>query len=446
MSQASEFLLTSQQRARWMRFDTAQLLKRFFFCERSLLVSEASWIPAIAPLEIKTSLARYIWQSAETADSLRERVFELRFPSRLLEEEGTDRALIELFNAVKNSPSVPAFLLSVGRILLPALRDAYQAYLEASDLIADGPTHRFLTLALAEKAEQITAFELWIEAALSQNPEVRSEATAWADEVAKRLSATGGVGVGPPVSSEPGGPLPRAKAYSIPVHPARDQRFWPCRFYWPDIVDPSYPYGEGTQLQLRSAVSHVNEVWAVEAGGVMLSALADVLPWEWIYNSARWTYDESRHCRMGYDRLMAWGLDPAEIPLGTYIYESATTGDVGDAATNLLGMLFFFETKNIRHKPERTRLFHSYGDSLSEHDMDFDWADETLHASYGKRWLKELLAVRGQDPGTYEEVRTSCEKLVADYVGTATQTEITDLKAVADRLLTKANRLRLSSD
>ena len=68
MLQTGEFLLTSEQRARWMRFDTAQLLKRFFFCERSLLVSEASWIPAIAPLEIKTSLAQFIWQSAETAN------------------------------------------------------------------------------------------------------------------------------------------------------------------------------------------------------------------------------------------------------------------------------------------------------------------------------------------------------------------------------------------
>ena len=442
MSQASEFLSTKQQRARWMRFDTAQLLKRFFFCERSLLVSEAAWIPCIASLEIKTNLARYVWQSAETADSLRKRVFELRFPSRLLEEEGTDRALIELFDAVKDSPSVPAFLLSVGRILLPALRDAYQAYLEASDLIADGPTHRFLRLALAEKEEQISAFELWIEAALSQNPEARAEATSWADEIAKQLFAVGGVGVEPLVSSNPVGPLPKAKAYSIPVHPARDARFWPCRFYWPDIVDPSYPYGEGMQLQLRSAISHVNEVWAVEAGGIILSAFADILPWEWIYNSARWTYDESRHCRMGYDRLMAWGLDPAEIPLGTYIYESATTRDAGDVTMNFLGMLFFFETKNIRHKPERTRLFHSYGDSLSEHDMDFDWADETLHASYGKRWLKELLALRGQDPAAYEEVRRNCEKLVTDYVGTATQTEITDLKAVADRLMTKADRLR----
>src|SRR6201984_1892867 len=106
MAQASPFLLSAQPRARWMRFDTAQLLKRFFFCERSLLVSMAAWIPAIAPLEMKCDLARFIWQCAETAHALRNRVFELRFPSRMLEEEGADGALIELFSGIKHSPSV----------------------------------------------------------------------------------------------------------------------------------------------------------------------------------------------------------------------------------------------------------------------------------------------------------------------------------------------------
>src|ERR1700675_4128044 len=133
MAESSEFLSSPQPRARWMRLDTAQLLKRFFFCERSLLVSEAAWIPAIAPLEVKTGLGRCIWQNAETAHALRNRVFELRFPSRLLEKQGTDHALIELFGAVRDSPSVPAFLLSIGKVLLPALRDSYHEYLKVSD-------------------------------------------------------------------------------------------------------------------------------------------------------------------------------------------------------------------------------------------------------------------------------------------------------------------------
>jgi hypothetical protein len=417
-----------------MRLDTAQLLKRFFFCERSLLVSEAAWIAAIAPLEIKTGLARFIWQGSESAHALRNRVFELRFPSRLLEEEGADRALVQMFDWVRNSPSVPAFLLSLGKVLLPALHDSYRDYLEASDPIADGPTHRFLSLAFAEKAEQIKSFDQWAESILSQNPESLTEALAWKQAMANRLADVGGVGVGPAPSLAVGEPLPGSKSFAVPERPARDRRFWSCRFYWPDVIDPTYPYGEGMQLQLRSAVSHINEVWAVEAGGVILSAFADLLPWEWIYNSARWTYDESRHCRMGYERLMAWGLDPAEIPLGTYIYESASRED----PIYLLGMLYFFETKNIRHKPARAKLFHEYGDSVSEHDMDFDWADETLHAGYGKRWLKELLAARGEDPAAYDRVRERCAELVSDYVGTATSKEISDIKTVASALMAKA--------
>jgi hypothetical protein len=441
MSQSSEFLSSSQPRARWMRLDTAQLLKRFFFCERSLLVSEAAWIPAIAPLEIKTGLARFIWQSAETAHALRNRVFELRFPSRLLEEQGADHALIELFGAVKDSPSVPAFLLSVGTVLLPALRDSYREYLEASDAIADGPTHRFLSLALSEKEEQISVFGQWVDSALGLNPELREGALAWTDAVAGRLAHVGGVGVGPSPAADNAGPLPGSKTYVVPDRPARDPRFWPCRFYWPDVVDPNYPYGEGLQLQLRSAISHVNEVWAVEAGGVMLSAFADVLPWEWIRNAARWTYDESRHCQMGYERLMAWGLDPSEIPLGTYIYDSAS----GQDPIYRLGMLYFFETKNIKHKPARAQLFHAYGDATSEHDMDFDWADETMHAGYGKHWLKELLAVRGEDPAAYDQVRERCERLVRDYVGTATAQEVADIKRVAEALLAKARRTNVGA-
>ncbi len=100
--------------------------------------------------------------------------------------------------------------------------------------------------------------------------------------------------------------------------------------------------------------------------------------------------------------------------MGTYIYESAS----GQDPIYRLGMLFFFETKNIKHKPARAQLFHAYGDSVSEHDMDFDWADETMHAGYGKHWLKELLAVRGEDPAAYDQVRERCEKLVRDYVAT----------------------------
>jgi uncharacterized ferritin-like protein (DUF455 family) len=434
MSQAVPYLLAERPRARWMRFDTAQILKRFFFCERALLVSEAALLPLIAPVEMKTELPRLIWQGAQTAQALRERVFELRFPSRVLEEEDPDAALVELFGTLKDSPSAPAFLLAMGDVLLPALRDSYRDYLEVSDPIADGPTHRFLRLALAEKREQVGTVSQWAKSALSGSPECRSAASVWARAFRDQLSALGNVGVGSSATCGELRPVPGRRAYVIPDSPARDPRFWPCRFYWPDIVDPSFPYGEGLKLQLRSAISHLNEVWAVETGGVILSAFAHVLPWEWINDAARWTYDESRHCQMGYDRLCAWGFDPKEIPLGTYIYESAA----GEDPIYRLGMLYFFETKNIRHKPVRAGLFHTYGDKLSEHDMDFDWADETIHAGYGRHWLKQLLSVRGEDPANYESIRHRCGELIRACVATATTAEVAAIKRVADSLIAKS--------
>ena len=67
----------------------------------------------------------------------------------------------------------------------------------------------------------------------------------------------------------------------------------------------------------------LNEVWAVETGGAILHAFAEDLDWEYIYDAARWTYDESRHVLMGYERLRAWGFALDEMPLGSYIYDSA---------------------------------------------------------------------------------------------------------------------------
>src|SRR6185437_12388137 len=143
--------------------------KRFFFCERSLLIGLAAWLPSIHSLDIKIELPHLLWQNAQTADALRKRVFELRYPSRLMEED-QDAPLIALCNAIQNAPSVPALLGSVGKVMLPALHAAYRTYLELSDPIADGPTHRFLALALQEKEAQARTISAWAESELAHNP------------------------------------------------------------------------------------------------------------------------------------------------------------------------------------------------------------------------------------------------------------------------------------
>jgi hypothetical protein len=423
-----------------MRYDTAVILKRFFFCERSLIITQAGWLAAIAPLEVKTTLSRLMWEDAMTADAMRQRVFELRYPSRFM-EIGDEGPLLQLVDEARNAPSALALFWSLAEVFKPSLLAAYRVYLELADVIGDGPSFRFMDLAAREKAQQIETLRKLMPLMRDAEPDAQTEAEAWLSKLNNRLKAMGGIGLDS-VEAKQGKPvqLPGRKPFTLAQVPARDKRFVHARYYWPDIIDPKYPYGEGLRLQLRTAISHLNEVWAIEAGGALLNAFADQLGWEFIFDAARWTYDESRHCRMGYERLMAWGYEPGELPLGTYIYDSARDQD----PIYRLGMLFFFETKNIKKKRERIKSFTDYEDDVSRHDMDFDWADETIHASYGNRWLTKLLEIRGSDSPDPHVIRARCGDLVDAMVNAATDEDRKQIRAIADAIVDKAERIAMS--
>ena len=427
------YLMGEQSRAKWMRVDTAEILKRFFFLERSTIISQAGWLAGIPSLAIKTELPYFFWQDALTANKLQERVFELRYPSRLM-EVGDDQPLVAVFDELMNAPGPEAFILGLARVIKPAMLSAYQEYLSRADSLADGPTLRFVKAAIADKSEQIAVLNRFAQQMLVHNPGAAPGAEAWVSSLSQALNHTGGLSLEKPVLPASPFEIKGSVKYQLAEIPARDSRFQLCRFYWPNIIDPDYPYGEGIQLQLRSAVSHFNEVWAVESGGAILAAFADELPWEFIYEAARWTYDEARHTRMGYARLAAWGFTPEDLPLGSYIYESAR----GQDPVVRLGMLHYFETKNIGKKTKRAQAFSSFDDKLSQHDMEFDWADETIHAHYGRRWLTELSRTQPGRVPSIEDLNQKCDQLVAAEVAEATSADLEIIRKIADNMIQKA--------
>jgi hypothetical protein len=266
------------------------------------------------------------------------------------------------------------------------LESRYLDFLAATDDLDDGPTERIVRQAIAD---------------------LQRGSAAWPD---------------------PDGP------FAVPDVPEKDPRYAHHTYYWPDTIVPGYPYGEGIALRVRSAVSHLNEVWAVDTAGAILRALAPELGWEWIRDAARWTYDEARHMLMGKRRLETWGLPAAATPLGGYIYEACA----GQDPLYRLGMLGYFETKNIGRKRERAQAFHDMGDATSETDMEFDWADETLHAEYGRRWLRRLLEARGADPESWPSVLEECERLVQERVGRATSDDLERIRTCAAALVAAA--------
>ncbi|MCU0514252.1 MAG: DUF455 family protein [Anaerolineae bacterium] len=434
MSNEAKYLPGVQARARYMRMDTARILKRYFFCEQALVLAQAGWLAAIPDLEAKIAIPQFFWEDALTGHALRERVFELRFPSRLL-EVADDAPIVAVFEEAIHAPSPLAFVQSLAQVYKPAQLQAYRAYLDIADAIADGPSLRFLQMAVTDKAAQITTLAHFAQQMHGHaTPAERDTAAAWVAALQQRMQATGGLSVDRPTPEN--GPLPTAALrhpFALAQEAAHDARFQVCRYYWPNVVDPTFAYGDGVLLQLRSAVSHLNEVWAVETGGAILQALGEELGWEFILDAARWTYDEARHTRMGYDRLLSWGYTPADLPLGSYIYDSAR----GEPAYTRLGMLHYFETKNIGKKHERAAAFESYQDDASQHDMEFDWADETIHAHYGSKWIKALRE-RHPDLMDKDALLQHCEQLVDNMVHSATDADRQRIHEVATAMIARA--------
>lgn len=404
------------------RVESAAALKRFFHVERALTIACAAWIPWARRLETKAALAQAAWEDALTAEALKQRIYELKYPDRSL-EVGPDRSFVLLFEAGRHAPSVTAFLDCLSSVQLGAVLQDYREYLSASDEVADGPTHRFLRQAVADHTEQVRTLQ---RAAATEGPPGRE----WTSAMGTVLDEIRQGGESPDVVL-PGRP------WRLPEAPGRDERYFANRFYWPDNFDAAYPYGEGMRLQLRSAISHLNEVWAVDVAAANLVMLSPSLGWAYTLDAARWLYDESRHMMMGQLRLDRWGLTPREIPLGHYIYDACQN----EEPLLRLAMLAYFETKNIGRKRDRVMQLHALGDQVSARDMDFDWADEGIHASYGRKWMKAALAATGRSPEEWPQLLDRCEQLVAAQVSTSTAQERAALTERAQALIRRAEEL-----
>lgn len=421
------------QRAKLMRRDTAEILTRLFFVERSLIISQAGWIPSVPKIEHKAALARFLWEDSLAADGIRNRIFELRYPRRDINLT-LHMAPVSFYDEARNAPSATAFVLALATVLKPALRDAYRAYYELSDRLSDGPSALILRHALNDLDAQIDELNDIAELMLTVDPGERIAAEAWASAAAAQLRELGDSLLDMTIEPQQAKPIVGRVPFALATAPARDPRFHNMRVYWPHLIDPDYPSGDGVALQLRSAIGHFNEMWAAEAAGIALVQFADKLDWEFLMDTARWCYDESRHALMGYQRLMDWGFVPEDLPAGDYIYRVMMEND----PIFSIGLLHYFETRYIHRGQERIATFTEYQDLASRHDYEFDWADETFHAEYGRTWLTELFKTRQNAPRTVDELRIACETAVAGALDTITDAEKQQVRAIADAMFLKA--------
>jgi uncharacterized ferritin-like protein (DUF455 family) len=355
------------------------LQRRLYRTIRETMRAMAGRISGVAKWEAKKFLARHIWLDAEHADSLRQRVLELRFP-RVDVDLDADKGLIVVLAKLPSTHSDAEFLAGVYRVIKPGVLESLQRYLNQSDPLDDSPSHRAMRSIVRELGEELREFEaLWLQFPASD----RERVAGWEAWLREAVASAGGL-----FGQDTGTPLPARAGFSdrlryqIALMPKRDPRWLPA------ITQvPSRPPRTPQEQQIWVAIDHVNELWACELPAALIWYYTD-LPWALYRDTARWAYDEMRHAMMGERRLLAYGFElGVDVPMVPDHWMGVALRGGLEA---MLFLVHGLEQGGPKWKQQLKAELWDMGDPYTSQDCDYDWADEAGHIRYGQDWIKSL--------------------------------------------------------
>src|SRR5215471_3501286 len=119
-----------------------QNVATFRFVEVRIMEILSAWVPTTPEMEAKLLLGAHIWDTAQAADALGKRTYELRLPLQhsLTPVVGYLELLDDLAAAEGAARRIAAFY----DVVLPGLAARYRRYLAQTDALMDAPTVRVI--------------------------------------------------------------------------------------------------------------------------------------------------------------------------------------------------------------------------------------------------------------------------------------------------------------
>ncbi|MBL8133817.1 MAG: DUF455 family protein [Anaerolineae bacterium] len=401
--------------------NASHYLNRCYAVERHLMRTLAARFVDTSQWDYKRQLAQDMWEASRHADALRTRILELRYPRRDVDKKHHPDMLALVAECAKGA-NAEEFIAGVYGALLPELLRAYRGYIELTDALDDAPTVAILQHIIADIEAQIARMR----ALASQvSPGLFDASAEWQDYLRQVCASFGGIsGLEPPTPKPAEHLLAARPAYTIGRSVERDRRWRPALFHLPhenkyDVEGRTAwqrieSLDKRVAMQVWSAISHFNEIWAAEVVAASMWDF-DNQPWDFYLDLARWAWDEARHSTMGFRALEGWGWDvPDLIPWGNALYNAM--GPM--PPIQRLALLHFYEEGLLRAgtKQVELRILESALDDGSAQDMDFDWADEAIHVSYGYTWLRHLLGDSNAGKEEMTRLTDEARETVARFV------------------------------
>ncbi len=357
-----------------------EVLKRYAFLEKACMRTLSGWLAGVPEWEAKNEIGLHLWESADSADHLYQRLRELRCyqPERHLSERMI--RLGQMLDRAQNSAELIATIyLVVKKQLLEALRNHPAVTWSEFDL----PTVKLAETVLPTLERQVA----WAERFFPEVNERYPGWQAWRDTIAGLLAADGGVSGMDTPTDEP--TEPEDHPLLLPWKNCQRMAGWL-------IFDPSADFepdrkAEPEAHRLWRFKHYLNEMTAAETLGSILWMTPEMI-WEFQHNLARHCWDEIRHSQLGMVRIQQLGLKVEEVPQVVQIYDVMMTLPAVDQYALLTTVI---EPNGLPEKTVNREHWEEIEDEISAAAVSYDWSDENFHVRWGKKWTPVLLKIYG---------------------------------------------------
>lgn len=369
------------------------------------------WIPRVPEHPEKLALARMLYDDAEHARKLEQRLLELMVASSELPllRRRSAPGLLELERA--ESPA--HFLAGLFRVVKPALLADLRRHLDSCPPYVDEPTARILREAIAQEEEHIaTGLAL-----------LADRDSPWADfglseELWDLFAEDGGLVAGAFVGSDP-----------VPL----DSPVWPAAVEKLPSEQPMPEYPADYDAAMRRCIHDLvfSETEALDIFGRYVYEFHE-LPWQFHFESARIAWDEARHVELLLNVLERYGGRVGAFPAKAPGYEEFVREPTPLRKILMVNVIAEGEVSTDTQTQHRD-AFRQLGDELSAILKDYEMADEVVHGQFGVKWSRWLADASGED---YERAlaaaRRSLEEFKASHDDEGAETSIPLVRLGAD--------------
>ncbi len=366
--------------------ENAKKLLRYVYFHQKLMLIGCAHLPARADWELKLGVGRHIYEDGEATAALRKRVVELRTSSKSL-GRSPDPNMELFFEELVHVNSDLEFATMIYGFVKPRLLQIYRNHVQETQQIVDQPTIRMFRQIIWDLEQQVTWGERMI-VHLKIKESLSGEQEKFIGYLKNIEALSGGFdakGVKSHIYPERNRSL---TPHNMPKNAVRDSSMGPPVNYR-SVEDLVFESPEQEMAVATMFVRQQEMVAAEMIAGVIYAQLDD-MPWEFYTELARHLYDEVRHAMFGQAALEIEDYDWRKRPQYVAEYD-----------------LFLLKVPAMRYallsigyedwamkRPGKAGEYEHFRDIIKNplltQFQDYDWADEVIHASFGRKWTPQM--------------------------------------------------------